>query len=175
MEPATDLFTPCCAITTTQRRRFFWVAWWTAPPRRVPFRPPDASGGGEPTYEAARAAAERAAGRELAVADALWARAQLRVLRGGVPFPSRASETPRAKPREPAPAGAAPVGSVWAELGVAEGASLDELRRAYRRRALETHPDRGGDAAAFRRVKAAYEEASRRARRPQRTRTRGGS
>lgn len=39
--------------------------------------------------------------------------------------------------------------------------SKDEIRLAYRRRALETHPDRGGSAAAFREVQSAFEEASR--------------
>ncbi len=32
-----------------------------------------------------------------------------------------------------------------------------EVRRAFKRRALETHPDRGGDAEEFKRVNAAYE------------------
>lgn len=43
-----------------------------------------------------------------------------------------------------------------AVLGVAPGASPDEVRAAWRRRARATHPDRGGDAAAFRVVAAAY-------------------
>ncbi|CAN5231991.1 hypothetical protein BH24ACT1_BH24ACT1_07180 [soil metagenome] len=34
-------------------------------------------------------------------------------------------------------------------LQVAPGASRDELRRAWRRRALETHPDHGGDDVSF--------------------------
>jgi len=34
-------------------------------------------------------------------------------------------------------------------LGVSAHATPDELRRAFRRRALSTHPDRGGDAAGF--------------------------
>ncbi len=41
-------------------------------------------------------------------------------------------------------------------LGVAPGASDDELRRAYRVRLRETHPDTGGDAAAFVRVQRAW-------------------
>jgi curved DNA-binding protein CbpA len=48
---------------------------------------------------------------------------------------------------------------VWSVLGVERLASPEELKRAFRRRALETHPDRGGDAAEFRAVHAAYEEA----------------
>ncbi|HEY3832721.1 MAG TPA: J domain-containing protein [Acidimicrobiia bacterium] len=34
-------------------------------------------------------------------------------------------------------------------LGVSSHATPDELRQAFRRQALSTHPDRGGDAARF--------------------------
>eukprot|EP00658_Telonema_sp_P-2_P013403 TRINITY_DN15075_c0_g1_i5.p1 TRINITY_DN15075_c0_g1~~TRINITY_DN15075_c0_g1_i5.p1 ORF type:complete len:485 (-),score=129.93 TRINITY_DN15075_c0_g1_i5:99-1448(-) len=37
-------------------------------------------------------------------------------------------------------------------LGVAPDASFDEIKKAYRRRALETHPDRGGDIEEFKRL-----------------------
>lgn len=42
-------------------------------------------------------------------------------------------------------------------LGVERDASFAELKAAYRRRALATHPDRGGDPRGFIRVQAAYE------------------
>lgn len=42
-------------------------------------------------------------------------------------------------------------------LGVAAGASDDELRRAYRRALREAHPDTGGDTARFLAVQAAWE------------------
>lgn len=42
-------------------------------------------------------------------------------------------------------------------LGVAATASDDELKRAYRRLLRETHPDTGGDAAAFHAVQVAWE------------------
>jgi curved DNA-binding protein CbpA len=42
-------------------------------------------------------------------------------------------------------------------LGVEADADEAELDRAYRRRVMETHPDQGGSARAFQRVKAAYE------------------
>lgn len=42
-------------------------------------------------------------------------------------------------------------------LGLDEDASQVEIRRAYRRLARRTHPDAGGDAAEFRRVRAAFE------------------
>lgn len=48
----------------------------------------------------------------------------------------------------------------WADiLGVTASASIDEIADAYRRKALETHPDKGGDPEEFKRVQAAFEEA----------------
>ena len=45
-------------------------------------------------------------------------------------------------------------------LGVRPGASPDEVRAAWRRRARATHPDRGGDEAAFAKVLEAYRRLS---------------
>lgn len=42
-------------------------------------------------------------------------------------------------------------------LGISLGASTEELRSAYRRAALATHPDKGGSAASFLQVVQAYE------------------
>ncbi|MCO5168058.1 MAG: J domain-containing protein [Planctomycetes bacterium] len=39
-----------------------------------------------------------------------------------------------------------------AELGLAAGATAQDVVRAFRRRALEVHPDQGGDAEAFKRL-----------------------
>src|SRR5579864_3439439 len=54
-------------------------------------------------------------------------------------------------------------GDPFAELGVPSTATIEEVRRAFRRRARETHPDhRPGDPLAarrFARLRAAYETA----------------
>ncbi len=49
------------------------------------------------------------------------------------------------------------MGSPFEVLRVDPDADDDELRRAYRRRAKEAHPDQGGSVEEFQRVKAAYE------------------
>jgi curved DNA-binding protein CbpA len=52
----------------------------------------------------------------------------------------------------------------WDVLGVAEGASFSDVKRAYFRRARETHPDaRGGSAEVFREVQAAFDALERHA------------
>ena len=152
----TDLASAVCSITATQRKRFFWAAWWTAEPRERPFRKPDASHGGAPTLEAALAEAEVVAGRYLILVEPYWARAWTRVLRG-----ERAP--PRPAPRAPKPARASPV-SAWELLGLVSGASLADVKAAFRRRALETHPDHGGNPDDFRELHRAYERLVARAR-----------
>jgi molecular chaperone DnaJ len=52
--------------------------------------------------------------------------------------------------------------SAWSLLGLTPGANLDEIKRAFQKRALETHPDQGGDSSDFRAVLRAYERLSRR-------------
>lgn len=43
-------------------------------------------------------------------------------------------------------------------LGISKGASPDEIKKAFRVRALKLHPDHGGDAKAFAELKRAFEE-----------------
>jgi curved DNA-binding protein CbpA len=52
------------------------------------------------------------------------------------------------------------VSSPFEVLGVDSDAGPREVHRAYRRRVKETHPDQGGSAEAFQRVREAYEELS---------------
>jgi hypothetical protein len=146
----TELASAVVSITPTARGRFFWAAWWTHAPSYAPFRKPDASNGGARTHEAALEEAERIAGRHLTPIEPYWARAFNRTLRGEAPPPPPQPKPARVDPTMPR--------SAWEVLGVERGASLAAIKRAYRARALETHPDRGGDAADFRALTRAYEK-----------------
>ena len=44
----------------------------------------------------------------------------------------------------------------YAALGVQSTADASDIRKAYKKRALQTHPDKGGDEEEFKRVGAAY-------------------
>jgi DnaJ-class molecular chaperone len=48
-------------------------------------------------------------------------------------------------------------GDPWQILGVQRTATWDEVKKAYRKLAMQHHPDRGGNKADFIRVQAAYE------------------
>lgn len=50
--------------------------------------------------------------------------------------------------------------AAFSELGLPTDADADEVKEAYRDRVKQTHPDRGGDEATFRRVQEAYATAS---------------
>jgi hypothetical protein len=157
------LFAPVCAIAATRRRRFLWAAWWTGAPTRVPFRKPDAFEGGARTREEAKLAAERVAGCKLTEIEGGWARAWSNILVGKEPFPRTRVDADGAL--RPAKSATAP--SVWATLGLTPHATTLEIKRAYRVRALELHPDRGGTDESFRALHSAYESAlKRRAKQP---------
>jgi hypothetical protein len=181
------LFVGSCSVTTTRRRRFMWVAWWTAPPTREPFGKPDAFSGGARSHEEALAEARRAAGRPLVEIEPHWARAWTRVLLGRPPWGvrgeisagsfgahGRSATAPTAATNAAKVTTTASAASIWQTLGITARATADELKRAFRQRALATHPDRGGDAEAFRQVQRAFKEAQRRIarRRPTRARAR---
>jgi hypothetical protein len=139
------------SITTTQRKRFFWAAWWTHTPQASPFTRPDLSNGGARSHAEALAAANLAAGRHLTLIEPHWAHVWNRILRGETP-PTHSS-----KPKKPSHIPRSSPVSAWTLLGLTPGASLDEIKRAFRKRALETHPDQGGDDEMFRAVRSAYE------------------
>jgi hypothetical protein len=158
-----ELASAVVSVTRTQRGRYFWAAWWTGAPNASPFRKPDAANGGARSEAEALVEAERVAQRHLTLIEAYWARAFSRVLRGE-PAPPRKPPRTRSAAREVA----RPL-SAHAVLGIEPGASSTEIRAAYKRRALATHPDQGGSGEAFRAVQCAYEKlngtASRRGRR----------
>lgn len=154
------LFAPVCAIAPTRRRRFLWAAWWTAAPSRKPFQKPDAFAGGARTRAEAQAAAERAANCKLTEIESSWARAWSNILIGKDPWPS--THTGSAADEAPKARGTNHATSIWQTLGLEPGATLTEIKRAYRVRALATHPDRGGSADAFRALHSAYEAALKR-------------
>ena len=165
-----DLFAAVCSITATRRRRFLWAAWWSAPPRRHPFRKPDAFQGGARTHEEAWQQAHESTGMRLTEIEPHWARAWSRVLIGQPAwsrFDDRTAPNPRARSTTTKTAAkVAPLPSVWEILGTTPHASASELKRAYHKRALATHPDQGGDADAFRDVQRAYKDAMKRVARP---------
>lgn len=149
-----ELAAACCSIAATQRKKWFWAAWWSGPPTERPFRKPDAANGGHASMEEALREAEKTAGRTLVLIEPSWAKAWTRVLRGQPPFAAKRERVaaPSEKPAQPL--------SAWQTLGLEPGSAHDEIKKAYRQRALETHPDRGGEASAFRAVQKAFEKLS---------------
>jgi hypothetical protein len=156
------------AIARTKRRRYLWCAWWTGEPTAKPFRPPDAWGGGADTEDEAKALAEKAAGMPLELVDGHWAGAWKRIQAGLPPFPTRAAR-PTVAGDEPAGDRRARPVDPYALLGVAPTATLDDVKAAFRKKALEHHPDQGGATEAFIAIKRAYDAI---AKRRARTRTR---
>ena len=65
-------------------------------------------------------------------------------------------ETPDLEFDEGEKSGIDPLKAACAELGVQTGASVEEVKQAYRRKIKEVHPDQGGDEDEFKRVREAY-------------------
>jgi hypothetical protein len=147
------------SIAKTKRRRFLWCVWWSGEPTVKPFRMPDAWGGGADTEDEARELAERAAGMPLQQIDGHWAAGFKRLRAGLEPFVTREPRVVEAA-RADAPL------DPHAVLGVTAANTLDEVKTAFRKKALEHHPDTGGSAAGFIALKRAYDSIlKRRARR----------
>jgi hypothetical protein len=99
--------------------------------------------------EAALAEAEMRSARYLALIEPYWPRAWNRVLRGERPQRPPPPHVPRPRRIDPR--------SAWEVLGLSAGASLAEVKAAFRALALASHPDHGGNAGAFRELYQAYE------------------
>ena len=153
--PSSGLSRAVFALAKTKRKRFLWCAWWTGEPTAKPFRPPDAWGGGAYTREEAQVLAERAAGRPLSPIDDHWAGAWKRCVAGLEPFPKHTKRAP-AVSTDP-----------YVMLGLTSAATLAEVKLAFRKKALEDHPDQGGTTESFIATKRAYDSiVKRRARKP---------
>jgi hypothetical protein len=126
--------------------------WWTGEPTAKPFRPPDAWGGGARTEEEAKVLAEGAAGMPLELIDGHWAGAWKRIRAGMPPFPKKAGGHSTASGEE----SARPV-DPYVLLGIEASASITDVKAAFRKKAIEHHPDHGGSAEAFMRIKRAYD------------------
>ena len=144
-------------VTAAETQKKFIEALVALPNRP----PPAASSQGEKREEwgdifaligARLAEAEKACGARLVEIDGSWARAYARVLRGEPAFPTADADQGGPKVRKPKAER-----SIWEVLDLAPDATVAEVKRAYRKKALETHPDRGGDDATFREVQRAYE------------------
>lgn len=137
--------------------RSFWAAWWTVLPSRARFVPPDARGEAVDVHAAKQAAFEafaKARGvtgwREI---DPLYATAADRWARGiDLVFPGDKRKVvvrmddPLDLPDD-----------VREILELRGPVTLESAREAYRRRALELHPDRGGSHEAMLALNRAWE------------------
>jgi hypothetical protein len=65
----------------------------------------------------------------------------------------------RARAREALWSASSPL-TAFNTLGLTSNATIDEIKVAYRQRAIQLHPDRGGDHSAMVRLNTAYEEAT---------------
>ena len=70
----------------------------------------------------------------------------------------RAKAKPK-KPRAPPKPRAPKVAAHWQLLGLTPRATIEEIKGAYRRMAMQRHPDRGGSSELFRELGEAYNKA----------------
>ena len=169
VETTPDGFYAVCAIGRGGVPGFFWASWWTTTGLAASPRP-DAHGLADRVEDAharARAAILGARGPRASVLrlDAALAVEAARVVRpasrGYVAGEEWWGEDPRRHAHRRAPP-AAPAPRTWPEvLGLSWPCSAADVRRAYRRLALQRHPDRGGTDAAFHALTQAYDAALR--------------
>ena len=82
---------------------------------------------------------------------------------GSSPPPPPAQEEPPPPPRPHRKRPSAPAKPIapkewhYEVLGVSKSASEDEIKRAYRKRILKCHPDKGGNSEEFIKVRASYD------------------
>ncbi|MEO5725659.1 MAG: DnaJ domain-containing protein [Byssovorax sp.] len=155
VDTAPDGFYAVCRLGRGGVVGFFWAAWWAS--SGLAATPvPDAHGLADRIEEAharARAAIRRAKGDRASVLslDAQIAVEAARIVRPASPGYDAGSEwwgeEPRRRPasREPEPSRRS-----WLQvLELSWPCSAADVRKAYRRLALQRHPDRGGTNAAF--------------------------
>ena len=155
VDTAPDGFYAVCAIGRGAVSGFFWAAWWTSSGLAATPRP-DAHGLADRVEDAhaqARAAIRGARGERAAV---LTLDAQIAVEAARVVRPASAGYDARSEwwGEDPRRGGAArasgPAPRAWLQvLELSWPCSAADVRRAYRRLALQRHPDRGGTDAAF--------------------------
>jgi len=151
IDTAPDGFYAVCAIHRGGVQGFFWAAWWSA--SVLVLTPlPDAHGIAdrvEVAHARARAAILHARGARATVLGldaAIGVQAARLVLPASEGY--QVGEVgPRDPPRHRPPA---PGPRAWLQvLELSWPCEAADVRRAYRRLALQRHPDRGGTAAAF--------------------------
>ena len=167
VDTAPDGFYAVCAMGRGSVPCFFWAAWWSSSGLAATPEP-DAHGladTGEVAHAKARDAIVKARG---ARASVLRLDAEIAVQAARIVRPRSADyvagaewwgEDPRRYQRS-SPRAAAPAPRSWPQvLGLSWPSSVAEVRRAYRRLALQKHPDRGGTDAEFNALTQAYNAA----------------
>jgi hypothetical protein len=159
-----------------------WGCWWSGNPKTERGRKPDAYGGAPTKAEVEeivrRHAATRGVPFELKPLSHSYAFDVRDMMRGG---PPRSRRPPVEMPPRPAPgtpewaqwcadadaawerfrASLKPRPDPFSALGITARATEADVRRAFRRLALVHHPDRGGDAEAFKALNGHYQAALR--------------